>query len=237
MGKNLTVQKRGKGSTSYASPSFKFRGSAGFPQAYPENRIGKIIDIIDCRGHTAPLLKVEFPGREEILMQAPDGIKVADEIVMGAEAPCVRGNILPLGRIPEGTQIFNIEGAPGDGGKFVRAGGALARITAKFPNKITIMLPSKKERDFDPACRAMVGEVAGAGRTEKPFLKAGYHHFAMKARNKYYPIVSGTSKNSVSHPFGGRSTNAKGHATTVSRDAPPGRKVGKIAASRTGMKR
>jgi len=59
----------------------------------------------------------------------------------------------------------------------------------------------------------------------------------MKARNKKYPKTSGVAMNAVSHPFGGSSTSSKGKAATVSRHAPPGRKVGKIAAKRTGWKR
>ena len=58
----------------------------------------------------------------------------------------------------------------------------------------------------------------------------------MKAKNKMWPIVSGTSMNSVSHPFGGRSSHAKGIPTQSARNSPPGRKVGKIAPKRTGRK-
>lgn len=197
---------------------------------------GKIIDIMDCPGHAGPLLKVMCRNQEAIV-QAPEGVRVNDDIFIGPGAPPLKGNILPLRNIPEGASVFNIESYPGDGGKMVKSSGTAAKVIAKFPDRITVLLPSKKERDFNPQCRATLGQVAGAGRPEKPFLRAGYRYFAMKSRNKYYPVVSGTSKNSVSHPFGGRSTNAKGHATTVSRDAPPGRKVGKIAARRTGYVR
>ena len=79
--------------------------------------------------------------------------------------------------------------------------------------------------------------MAGAGRTEKPFLKAGFKYHAMRARNKKYPKTAGVAMNAVAHPFGGSSTCSKGIASTVSRHAPPGRKVGKIAARRTGRKK
>ena len=59
----------------------------------------------------------------------------------------------------------------------------------------------------------------------------------MKARNKLYPRVSGVSMNSVDHPFGGSSSHTKGRPTQASRNAPPGRKVGKIAPKRTGRKK
>jgi large subunit ribosomal protein L2 len=88
-----------------------------------------------------------------------------------------------------------------------------------------------------PECRAIIGVIAGSGRPEKPFLKAGTKFFAMRAKNKLWPIVSGTSMNSVNHPFGGKSSHAKGIPTQSSRNAPPGRKVGKIAPKRTGRKK
>jgi len=58
----------------------------------------------------------------------------------------------------------------------------------------------------------------------------------MRARNKLYPTVSGVSMNAVSHPFGGTSSHLKGRPTQAPRNAPPGRKVGKIAPKRTGRK-
>ena len=80
----------------------------------------------------------------------------------------------------------------------------------------------------------IIGTIAGGGRTEKPFLKAGTRHFRMKAKNKFYPIVSGISMNAVAHPFGGKGSHTKGRPTQASRNAPPGRKVGSIAPRRTG---
>ena len=145
--------------------------------------------------------------------------------------------MLPLKSIPEGTLIYNIESNPGDGGKFVRASGAFAKIITKTEDGIVVELPSSKRRTFLPECRAIIGVIAGSGRTEKPFLKAGTKFFAMRAKNKFWPRVSGTSMNSVSHPFGGKSSHAKGIPTQASRNAPPGRKVGKIAPKRTGRRK
>jgi large subunit ribosomal protein L2 len=59
----------------------------------------------------------------------------------------------------------------------------------------------------------------------------------MKARNKLYPKVSGISMNAVDHPYGTSRSSKKGHPTIADRNAPPGRKVGKIRPRRTGMKR
>ena len=83
----------------------------------------------------------------------------------------------------------------------------------------------------------MIGQVAGGGRTEKPLLKAGnaYHKFRVK-RNSW-PKVRGVAMNPVEHPHGGGNHQHIGHASTVRRDAPPGQKVGLIAARRTGRLR
>ena len=87
--------------------------------------------------------------------------------------PADIGNTMQLKNIPEGAAIYNVESNPGDGGKFARTSGAFARIIAKMKDKVIVQLPSKKERSFLPECRATMGIVAGSGKTEKPFLKAG----------------------------------------------------------------
>ena len=156
---------------------------------------------------------------------------------MGNNIEVKKGNVMPLRNIPEGIAIYNIESFPGDGGKFVRASGGFAKIITKMQNKIVVELPSAKRRLFLPECRATIGIIAGSGRKEKPFLKAGKRYYAMRAKNKLWPQVSGTSMNAVDHPFGGSSSAVKGGSTQAPRNAPPGRKVGKIAPKRTGKKR
>lgn len=237
MGKNLIQQKRGKGSPTYRAPSFRYEGKTGYSACSQEKINGKVMDIIHCQGHSAPLIMVGYEGRESTLVQAPEGIKVGSNIFVGDTAPVETGNVLPLKNIPEGTSIYNIESNPGDGGKFVRSSGTSAKIIAKFQDKVTVLLPSKKEKSFLPDCRASIGVIAGSGRTEKPFLKAGNKYYAKKAKNKLYPIVCGVSMNAVCHPFGGSSSHHKGRPTQASRNAPPGRKVGMIAPSRTGRRK
>lgn len=235
MGKSLIQQKRGKGGPRYRAPSFRYEGKAGFT-SYENNKTtsADIIDILHSSGHSAPLMELKYGNGEAGLMQAPEGVKVGDRIEIGRDVEVKKGNILPLKNIPEGTSIYNIESNPGDGGKFVRSSGTFAKIITKMENSIIVELPSSKRRTFLPECKAAIGIVAGSGRTEKPFLKAGNKFYAMKAKNKMWPIVSGTSMNSVDHPFGGSSSHSKGIPTQSARNSPPGRKVGKIAPKRTG---
>ena len=67
-------------------------------------------------------------------------------------------------------------------------------------------------------------------------MKAGKKHYAMRTRGKQYPIVRGVAMNPVNHPHGGGGHQHVGKPYTVKRGASPGRKVGSIAAKRTGRK-
>jgi large subunit ribosomal protein L2 len=178
-------------------------------------------------------MEVSYLTGEKKLAFAPTGIKVGDEISVGT-TEATTGNVLQLRDIPEGTLIHNIELRPGDGGKLVRAGGAFAKIIAKSEEAIRIKLPSTKEKALSPDCRAAIGTIAGSGRTEKPFLKAGTRYHRMRLRNRLWPRLCGISMNAVDHPFGGKCSHIKGRPTQSPRNAPPGRKVGKIAPRRTG---
>jgi large subunit ribosomal protein L2 len=237
MGKNLIQQKRGKGSSTYRAPSFKYKGVARHFPIYDKDMKGEIIDFIHCRGHSAPLAIIKYENEETCMVQAPEGVRVGDIVENGNDVKPEVGNTLPLGNIPEGTQIYNIENSPGDGGKFCRTSGSFAKIVTKLPNGISVLLPSGKRKLFRQDCRATIGVVAGGGRPEKPILKAGHMYYKMKAKNKLWPSVSGTSMNAVDHPFGSGGSSTKGRPTQAGRNAPPGRKVGKIAPRRTGRKK
>jgi len=233
MGKNLIQQRRGKGSGRFRAKSFASAGEV----AVKNKNAYEVLDLIHSVGHSAPLARVKYDDNTLGLIIAAEGVFVGKTYPMGEEAPVGYGNVLPLKSIPEGTPVFNIELKPGDGGCFVRSSGGSAKLVARSETGVTIKLPSKRNKVFHPECRAIIGTVAGGGRTEKPFLKAGKKHHAMKARNKYYPSVSGSAMNAVAHPFGNKRSLRKAKAKPTSRNAPPGRKVGAIAAKRTGRKR
>lgn len=234
MGKNLIQQARGKGSPTYRAPSFRYEGKAEH-RAFDDKLIpGKITDLIQCQGHSAPLAHIKYDNGESCLLMAPEGMRVGDRIESGKDAPIEVGNTSCLKNMPEGTLIYNVESKPGDGGKFARASGTFARVIAKAGDKVVVELPSKKEKFFDPECRACIGVVAGGGRLEKPLMKAGNAYHKMKAKNKLWPIVAGMSMNAVDHPFGGKHSTKKGRPTTAPRNAPPGRKVGMIRPRKSG---
>ena len=234
MGKRIIQQRRGRGTSTYRSPSHRFKGKVKHSSL---ETVGKVNELIHCAGHTSPLMEVvDLTGRKRLAF-APEKIKVGDTISMGKEAELQPGNVLHLRDIPEGTLIHNLELRPGDGGKLIRASGTFARVVAKSEKGVRVILPSKKEKSFLPNCRAAIGVLAGSGRLDKPFLKAGTRFKKMKARNKLYPKVCGISMNAVDHPFGSGCSHIKGRPTLSPRSAPPGRKVGKIAPRRTGKRK
>ena len=234
MGKNLIQQARGKGSMRYRSLGFRYKGASRHKSLQPETIPGRIIDFVDCPGHSAPLAQIEFDDGELSLIIAPEGMKVGDIINVGGSAPVQKGNTLPLSQIPEGTFIHNIESTPGDGGKFVRSSGVFAKVYSQAQDGVVVMLPSKKTKKFGLHCRATIGVVAGGGRRERPFVKAGNKYHAMKARNKLYPIVSGSAQNAVDHPMGNSRSSRKSKGKPAPKNAPPGRNVGMIRPRHTG---
>jgi len=117
---------------------------------------------------------------------------------------------------------------PGDGGRFVRAAGAQAVVVSQG-DRTVIQLPSGQFRTFHPDCRATIGAVAGAGRGDKPFYRAGKKWFSFRSFSKAYFIVRGVAMNPVDHPHGGGSHQHVGKPSTVGFDAPPGRKVGRMS--------
>tara|TARA_Y100000310_G_scaffold328804_1_gene397532 strand:+ start:355 stop:1080 length:726 start_codon:yes stop_codon:yes gene_type:complete len=241
MGKRIISQRRGRGTSTYRSNSFKSVSRVKhrpYDKDEKENFIlGEIKDLIHSPGHTAPLAVVLYGENETSFIFAPSGMRVGDKISSGIKAKPNTGSTLPLKIIPEGTEVFNIENKPGDGGSLVRASGISAKVLTVTEKNVTIMLPSKKKKVFNPNCRATIGQIAGAGRKEKPFVKAGKKHHAMRSRGRLYPRTSGVCMNAVDHPFGSGRGKHKGKPLTAPRFAPPGRNVGKIKARRTGKKK
>lgn len=235
MGHRIIAQSRGKGSPTYKAPSQKFKADLEHVKT-KETVTGKVLEILHDPARSVPIARVSFSDGKERLTLIPEGIAVGDEITSGISAEIKPGNTLPLGEIPEGIPICNIESKPGNGGQFARASGTYGILVAHDVEKTIVQLPSGEMKRLDPQCRATIGVVAGGGRTEKPFVKAGKKYHKMKVRATKWPRSRGVAMNAVDHPFGGGGRQHPGRPKTVSRNTPPGRKVGSIAARRTGRK-
>lgn len=239
MGKRITAQRRGKGTSVYRAPSHRYRGEVRYRRISDKEREGVVkgvvLDVLHDPGRTAPLLKVRYEDGEVGYLLAQEGVKVGDEVSFGTGAVIAQGNVLPLANIPEGMPINNVELSPGDGGKLIRASGSYGLLITHDVGKTVVQLPSGELKSIDSRCRATIGVVSGGGRRDKPLLKAGKMFYKLKPKAKYWPIVRKVRMNPVAHPHGGGS-GAPGKPTTISRSTPPGRKVGLIAARRTGKK-
>jgi large subunit ribosomal protein L8e len=247
MGRVIRGQRKGAGGI-FKSHTAKRQGAAAFRSLdYVERHgyiKGVVKEIIHDSGRGAPLARVTYrdPYRYKLnheLLIAAEGMYTGQFIYSGAKAALTVGNILPLSALPEGTIVCNVEARIGDRGSFARASGDYAVIVTHDEEKgrTKLRLPSGSKKTVPSACRGMIGVVAGGGRTDKPILKAGraYHKYRVK-RNEW-PRVRGVAMNPVEHPHGGGNHQHIGHPSTVRRDAPAGKKVGLIAARRTGRLR
>lgn len=180
MGKRLITQRRGRGFGRYKSPRHLRFTDATHPRLRESN--GTILDIVHEPGRIAPIAKVQY-GEAEHFMIAPDGLMVGQEITFGARGAVEAGNTMPVGNIPEGTIVYNIESQPGDGGKFARTAGTAATIVSHGA-KTVLLMPSGKFKDVDHKCLATVGLVAGGGHKDKPFAKSGKKFWALSSTLK-----------------------------------------------------
>jgi len=197
---------------------------------------GSIIEITHEPGRGAPFAFVKMESGETWHTVTPEGTFQGQQIQVGGTATIDIGNVLPIGKIPEGTLVCNIEMAPNDGGKLAKSSGAYATIVTHTPQGTIIKLPSGKTHYINDQCRATVGIIAGAGRVDKPFLKAGKKLHLMNAKGRTYPRTRGVAMVAAVHPYGS-SKRAGGKKRPVSRHAPPGQKIGFIAARSTGRGR
>jgi large subunit ribosomal protein L2 len=231
MGKRIIQQARGKGSFSYRVRRRAYK----YKLKYPRELIGEgsVVRLFNSPGHSAPLAKIKYE-KGTFYIPACKGMIERQKISFGGEVK--DGNILQLKDIPIKTPVYDIEARPGDGGSFIKTAGSSAIVNRIIGEHIFVLMPSKKEKKFNPKCRAVIGIIAGAGRLEKPIVKAGKKFYIKKSRNKLWPRTSAVKMNVIDHPFGsGRGKRIK--SKIAKRNAPPGAKVGLLRPRRTGRRK
>lgn len=231
MGKRIIPRARGKGGPRYRAPSHRYLGRVEY---VPVTGIsGRVVDIVHDPARNAPVAIVRIDNKD-VLHIAPEGLKAGDIITYGGEV--ATGNVLPLVKIPEGTKIFAVETYPGSGPKLCRSSGSFATVIGRVGGRVVVQFASGKTKELNANCRATVGVPAGGGRYEKTWIKAGKEWHALAARGKLFPRTAGVAMTPTDHPYGGRSKRPR-PSRTVSRFAPPGAKVGSIAARRVGKRK
>lgn len=238
MGKRPLVRRRGRGGSQFrAATTGKITRAAypNFPLA--ESHTGTVLDIVHERGRDAPLAKIRFEDGAVSFVPAVLGLQVGDDMHFGLKSSIDKGNVISIQNIPDGTTVCNIERHYGDGGTIVKAAGGSATIFSHGDGGVTIKLPSGQFTTLQPRNRAMIGTLAGGGVSERPFMSAGGKWRNFRSRGRKYPIVRGVAQAAYVHPHGGGRHQHVGQSSTVARDAPPGAKVGSIAARKTGRAR
>lgn len=231
MGKRIIQQRRGRGSFTYRVKKRASRIRVGYSSDISGE--WEVKALVSSGGHSTPIAKLVNKEGRSFNTLAANLLYVGQKITMGGNKP---GDISKIGDLNNGTEVFNVENLPKDGGKLVRAGGEFAIITGKEKGIVKVTMPSKKEKRFNADSRVTVGRAAGHGRLEKPILKAGKKFFIMKSKSKLWPRTSAVKMNKVDHPFGsGRGKRIK--SKIAKRNAPPGKKVGTIRPRRTGRKK
>ncbi|HMB31307.1 MAG TPA: 50S ribosomal protein L2 [Desulfohalobiaceae bacterium] len=165
----------------------------------------KVATIEYDPNRSARIALLKYTDGEKRYILAPRGVVVGDNIEAGEKVDIKPGNALPLGRIPQGTTIHNIELAPGKGGQMCRSAGTYAKIVDKEGKYALVRLPSGEIRKILQTCLATVGQVGNIEHENIQIGKAG--------RNRYLnlrPKVRGVAMNPIDHPLGGGEGRSSG---------------------------
>ena len=160
--------------------------------------VAKVATIEYDPNRTANIALLHYKDGEKRYILAPVGLTVGSPVVASQSAPIKPGNTMPLGKMPVGTIVHNIELTPGRGGQIVRSAGTGAIVAAKEGNWVHVKLPSKEVRRIHVTCFATIGQVGNLDWKNIMIGKAGRsRHMGMK------PKVRGVAMDPGSHPHGG----------------------------------
>jgi large subunit ribosomal protein L2 len=147
---------------------------------------------------SAHIALLHYVDGEKRYILAPQRLAVGATVMSGDQAEISVGNALPLGRIPTGTVVHNVELTPGRGGQMGRSAGAAIQLMAKEGRHATLRLPSGEMRMVLAECRATIGSIGNVEHQNIDIGKAGRNRHKGKR-----PQTRGTAMNPVDHPHGG----------------------------------
>ncbi|OQY05386.1 MAG: 50S ribosomal protein L2 [Desulfobacteraceae bacterium 4572_123] len=193
----ITCRHRGGGHKRfYRIIDFK-RNKTGIP--------AKVASIEYDPNRSARIALLHYADGEKRYILAPLNLSVGDTVLSGPDADIKPGNAMPLGNIPLGTHIHNIELRLGKGGQIVRSAGTFAQLMAKEDKYALVKLPSGEVRMVLIKCMATIGQI---GNTEHDSIDLG-----KAGRTRYLgrrPRVRGVAMNPVDHPMGGGEGRSSG---------------------------
>jgi large subunit ribosomal protein L2 len=193
------------GRNHYGRVTSRFRGG-GHKQRYrvidfKRDKIGvdaRVAHIEYDPNRTARIALLHYADGDKRYILAPDGLKQGDIVSSSRHADIRPGNSLPIGEIPAGTMIHNVELRRGKGGQLVRSAGVAAQLMAKDGDYAQIKLPSGEVRKIHVLCRATVGQVSNIEHQNVSLGKAGRSRWLGRR-----PHNRGVTMNPVDHPMGG----------------------------------
>jgi large subunit ribosomal protein L2 len=153
---------------------------------------------------SARICLLEYADGEKRYILAPNGVKVGDKLMAGPDAEIRDGNAIPMGRVPLGAFVHNIELMPGKGGQLSRSAGTSAQLVAREGDFSTIRLPSGEMRMIRNVCYGTLGVVGNSDHMNLSLGKAG--------RSRWLgirPQTRGMAMNPVDHPNGGGEGRSK----------------------------
>ena len=163
-----------------------------------DNIPAKVATVEYDPNRTSYIALLHYADGEKRYILAPLGLSVGDVVISGENADIKAGNALPLGSIPVGTLVHNVELQPGNGGVMVRTAGAAAQLMAKEGKYATLKMPSGEMRMVLLTCKATIGQVGNLDHELVSLGKAGRkRHMGIK------PTVRGVVMNPNDHPHGG----------------------------------
>ncbi len=147
---------------------------------------------------TARIARLHFRDGSKSYILAPQDLRVGDTVLAAAQTPVRPGNRMQLKNMPQGTMVHNIELRPGQGGLIVRSAGSGALVLAHDGGMTQVQLPSSEMRIISGECYASIGQLSNAEHATVWLGKAGRSRWLGRR-----PVVRGTAKNPVDHPYGG----------------------------------
>jgi large subunit ribosomal protein L2 len=142
---------------------------------------------------------------------APDSLRVGHTVIAGENVKIAAGNAMPLGQVPVGSNVHNIELNPGRGGQLARSAGTFAQLVGKEGKHCILRLPSGEMRVVHEKCYATVGQLSNQDHLNISIGKAGRSRWLGRR-----PKVRGTAMNPIDHPHGGGEGRSKGGRHPVS---------------------
>lgn len=193
----MTARHRGGGhKQQYRIIDFK-RDKIGIP--------ARVMTIEYDPNRSARIALLQYPDGVKRYILAPIGLTVGATVMAGEMAEIREGNHLPLGKLPLGTMVHNVELRPGRGGQIVRSAGAVAQLMAKEGEFAHLRLPSGEIRRVPLLCSATIGQVGNVEHENVSIGKAGRSRWLGKR-----PYSRGVAKNPVDHPMGGGEGKSSG---------------------------